>query len=169
MINQLPIPPVDRRRQAIAHSTAPDQITPFSQRLHARVNDQRQTDIFAPGAPVTSSGIDNDTSESVQQGTSQAAPVTTGVVLLMQQYHLARTGRRPAVDDLVTWLRGGAVPIVDGDDEYDNVTHTGLEYVRIDAVGALDAVRRALQKQILIAGEPLRAAEGAAVRATGAR
>lgn len=127
---------------AEAFSTAPDHITPFSQRLHESVNANTQTDIFAPGAPVSSSGINNDHGESVQHGTSQATPVTTGVILLMQQFFLRLAGRLPEVDDLVTWLRNGAVSIQDGDDEDDNVEHTNLAFRRLDAFGALDAVRR---------------------------
>jgi len=40
---------------ATALSTAPDRITPFSQRLHESRSPDTRTDIFAPGAPVTSS------------------------------------------------------------------------------------------------------------------
>jgi len=36
------------------------------------VNDKTRTDIFAPGAPVTSADIRNDQAESIQHGTSQA-------------------------------------------------------------------------------------------------
>jgi subtilisin family serine protease len=140
---------------AKALSTAQDRITPFSQRLHEKVNKETRTDIFAPGAPVTSAGIENDQAESVQHGTSQAAPVAAGVLLLMQQYHQMRTGKLPQVDDLVTWMRAGGHKIVDGDDEHDNVLHTNLTFLRLDAVGALDAIRRALQKEILLAGAPL--------------
>jgi hypothetical protein len=53
------------------------------------------------------------------------------------------------VDDLVLWLRRGGVEIHDGDDENDNVQHTRLNFVRIDALSALDAVRRHLQKKQL--------------------
>lgn len=141
---------------AVAHSTAPDRITPFSQRLHTKVGGKCQTDIFAPGAPVTSSGIANDHGESIQHGTSQATPVTSGVVLLVQQYHLMKTGKLPAVGDVVTWLRRGGVRIVDGDDENDNVAHTGLAFTRVSAVGALEAVRRHLQKAAFASGAPLR-------------
>jgi subtilisin family serine protease len=142
---------------ASALSTAQDRITPFSQRLHEKVNKETRTDIFAPGAPVTSAGIDNDQAESVQHGTSQAAPVTAGIMLLMQDYHLKRTGRLPSIDDLVTWMRAGGRTIIDGDDEHDNVLHTNLKFVRLDAVGALDAIRRALQKELLIGGTSLMA------------
>jgi subtilisin family serine protease len=134
---------------AEAFSSGPGRLTPFSQRLHEDVNADTRTDIFAPGAPVTSSGIDSDVGESVQQGTSQATPVTTGVILLMQEFFLRTTGQMPSVDTLVTSLRNGSVIINDGDDEDDNVPHTGKNFRRIDALSALDAVRRFLQMQLL--------------------
>ena len=76
----------------IAFATAADRVTPFSQRLHPSVNPDAYTDIFAPGAPVKSAGISNDRGESIQHGTSQAAPVITGVILLMQEFYLRHTG-----------------------------------------------------------------------------
>jgi subtilisin family serine protease len=133
------------RSGAIATSAKAGQITPFSQRLHPSVNPDTYTDIFAPGAPVTSSGILNNESESTMDGTSQAAPVTAGIILLMQELHLRATGELPAVDTLVGWLRDSGVPIHDGDDESDNVNHTDLDFIRIDAVNALEAVQKGLQ------------------------
>jgi subtilisin family serine protease len=83
--------PFSYENGAIAQSTTPGQITPFSQRLHESVSPTAFTDIFAPGAPITSSGINTDHGESVQHGTSQAAPVAVGVILLMQQFYLRHT------------------------------------------------------------------------------
>jgi subtilisin family serine protease len=137
---------------AEAFDTRAGQITPFSQRLHPDVSPETYTDIFAPGAPVTSSGIQSEHGESTQHGTSQAAPVTCGLILLMQDFYKRATGELPAVDDLVTWLRRGGVPIYDGDDENDNVKHTNLEFIRADALSALDAVRRHLNRRQLEEG-----------------
>lgn len=134
---------------AEAFSTGANRITPFAQRLHEDVNSFTRTDIFAPGAPVTSSGNETDVGESVQQGTSQATPVTTGVVLLMQEFFFRTTGRMPTVDTLVTCLRNGGVLTNDGDDEDDNVPHTGKDFLRVDALSALEAVRRHLQNELL--------------------
>lgn len=134
---------------ATATSSRPGQITPFSQRLHESVSAQTFTDIFAPGAPVTSSGVNGPHGESIQHGTSQATPVTVGLLLLMQEFYRRATGELPQVADLVTWLRRGGVTIHDGDDEDDNVQHTGLDFTRADALSGLDAVRRHLQKQWL--------------------
>lgn len=143
------------RSGAVANSSGPDRITPFSQRLHESVNVDCRTDIFAPGAPVTSSGISGPRGESVQHGTSQAAPVTAGVLLLMQDFYHRLTGELPPVDEIVEALRLGAVTINDGDDEDDNVDNTGLDFYRLDAIGALGAVARLLQRRLWYTGEPL--------------
>jgi len=134
---------------AKAFSTRAGQITPFSQRLHPSVNPDTYTDVFAPGAPVTSSGIMGVHGESTQHGTSQAAPVTAGLILLMQEFYERVTGELPEIDDVITWLRRGGITIHDGDDEDDNVSHTDLDFIRIDALSGLDAVRRELHKRRL--------------------
>jgi subtilisin family serine protease len=150
--------PFDYSSGARAFQSGPDRITPFSQRLHETVDSICRTDVFAPGAPVTSSGINGPRGESVQQGTSQAAPVTVGVILLMQELFVRLTGELPEVDELVEILRQSAVVIHDGDDESDNVEHTNQDYPRIDCFAALDAIGRRLQRRMLETGEPLRPA-----------
>lgn len=134
---------------AEAFSTRGGQITPFSQRLHHSVNRATRTDIFAPGAPVTSSGMRGEHGESTQQGTSQATPVTVGLILLLQEFYQRTAKELPLVSTLVRWLRRGGVVIHDGDDEDDNVQHTDQSFIRVDALSALDAVRRQLYKELL--------------------
>ena len=112
------------RSGAIATSTDRDRITPFSQRFHDSVSTPLRTDIFAPGAAVTSSGINSDRGESVQQGHSQASPMTAGVILLLQEYYLREKKRLPTVDELEKWMREGAVMIQDDCNACDNVPHT---------------------------------------------
>lgn len=77
--------------------SGPDRITPFSQRLHRTVAPETFTDVFAPGAPITSSGIESDEGESTQHGTSQATPVTVGEALSRQ----AQAGRERAARERV--------------------------------------------------------------------
>ena len=130
---------------AYTEKTAPEQITPFSQRLHSTKNQKAQTDIFAPGVDIKSSGINDDDSTSIQSGTGQAAAVVTGVVLLLQEYHLRKTGYLPSIDNLTRYLRDGGVVINDGDDEIDNVKNTGLNFTRIHALGALEEMDKDLR------------------------
>lgn len=140
--------PKPYRDGAQAYSTGANRLTPFSQRLHETANPRCYTDIFAPGAPITSSGNQSDSGESIQSGTSQATPVVSGVLLLMQEFYKRTKGELPTVDLLLTCLRNGSIAVVDGDDEDDNVLHTGETYRRIDAMNALDAIRRQLQLEL---------------------
>lgn len=129
---------------AKAFSTGAGQIAPFSQRLHETVNRPSRTDIFAPGAPLTSSGIDGPEGESTQHGGSQSTGVAAGVILLMQEFHQRSTGELPEVGEIVRWLRQGAVTIFDGDDEDDNVENTYLTYPLVDVTSTLYQMRREL-------------------------
>jgi subtilisin family serine protease len=137
---------------AIAFTTAPNRITPFSQRLHESVNRTAQTDIFAPGGPITSTGHTSDTGISIQHGTSQATPVTTGIILLLQHFYQRNTGETPPLEEIRECLRGGAAAVQDGDHEDDNVQNTGLIFRRIDAVGALETMQRRLEARLFAFG-----------------
>lgn len=128
----------------IANMTRAGQITPFSQRLHETVNPVAFTAVFAPGSRATSTGIIGNNLSIDKNGTSQAAPVTAGVILLMQELYLREKGELPPVDDLVNWLRGSGIAILDGDDEDDTVPHTNLAFVRIDALRALHKIKEEL-------------------------
>ncbi len=131
---------------SIAYTTAAGRFCPFSQRLHPNVNTATRTDIFVPGAALTSAGIANDNAESTYHGTSQASPTAAGLVLLAQQYVQKRTGQLPTVDQLEKWLRTATVRTVqtDGDNEDDNVTNTGLQFASGDAVDMLTAAKTEL-------------------------
>lgn len=131
---------------ASAYSTGPLRFAPFSQRLHPTLNAATRTDIFVPGAALTSAGNANDTAESTYHGTSQATPVVSGLVLLCQQYVKGRTGQLPTVDQLEAWLRAvtSRTTRTDGDDESDNVANTGLQFQVADAVDFLTAAKNEL-------------------------
>ena len=135
---------------AEAFSSRAGQITPFSQRLHPTANRVTRTEIFAPGAPVRSAGINGAHGESIQHGTSQATPVTVGIILLLQEYYQRYAGEQPTVNQITNWLRRGGVRIKDGDDEHDNVQHTNLSFLRLDAVRALEAARREMARRGLM-------------------
>jgi len=100
-------------------TTAADRIPCFS-------NSDSQVDVLAPGAPVTSAGIGGGVSTFV--GTSQACPVAAGVAALMLSAH---PGLGP--DALEAALKNTGVTVVDA--------RNGLSFRRIDAKGAVDAVR----------------------------
>jgi subtilisin family serine protease len=130
---------------AIAKSRKAGQITPFSQRLHESVNAALRTDIFAPGSPITSTGLGAKDAQSTQNGTSQATPITAGVIALMQQlFRTKHPGALPTVDNLEKWLREGSEEELDGDNEDDNVAHTDKKYRRIDALKALEVTAKAI-------------------------
>lgn len=137
---------------ARANTTGPDRICPFSQRLHESVAAAPRTDLLAPGAAITSTGISTDSSSATSHGTSQATPVVAGVILLMQQYYRQQMGSLPTVDQLERWLRAGSVANVDGDNEDDNVTNTGLTFPRIDAVAAMQALEQDLNTGYSVSG-----------------
>lgn len=123
----------------IAKTTGPNRILAYGQRLHETTNATSRTDIFAPGALLTSTGASGNQASSTFHGTSEAAPMVSGLLLLLQEK--ARSlGVVPSVDQLETWLRAGALPITDGDDEDDNVNNTGKVFLRADAVGALQSM-----------------------------
>lgn len=160
------IGPVSYSSGAQANRTGVDLICPFSQRLF-RDGDPPTglttgTDVFAPGAAVRSTGILADNGFSIaMHGTSQAAPAVAGLILLMQEYHRNLTspspgtpGELPTVDDLEVWLRRSGVPVVDGDDEDDNVTNTNKTFRRIDAVAALNAITAQLQNDLVTQAQP---------------
>jgi len=125
------------RDGAKAFASDSDRLTPFTQRLHRTVGGPCATDAFAPGAPITSAGILNDTGESIQYGASQATPVVLGVVALLQSFYLRTTGHLPGVVDVKRWLMRGSTVVYDGADDHDNVRHTELTFPRVSALGSL--------------------------------
>lgn len=125
------------RDGAKAFTSDSDRLTPFTQRLHRTVGGPCATDTFAPGSPITSSGILNDTGESIQYGASQAAPVVLGVVALLQSFYLRTMGHLPTVVDVKRWLARGSTVVYDGADDHDNVNHTELTFPRTSALGSL--------------------------------
>lgn len=136
---------IEQKEGGGAAQTSPDQIMPSSQRLHDSKDPNCRTDLFAPGGPMTSTGILSNQGEAVQMGSAMAAPIVSGVILLMQDYHLRRTGRLPTVAELETWLRRGAVQIRDRPVERESVENAEYVYRRVDAYGALMAMHQALQ------------------------
>lgn len=132
---------------ASAFSTHADQITPFTQRLSKQTSPECYTDVLSAGGAATSAGAEADDATSIQDGTSQAAPTVAGVVLLMQQHHKRMTGELPPVPLLQDVLRSTSRWLVDGDDEDDNVKHTGKKFPRANAFESMVALDRAIKLQ----------------------
>ncbi|MFW6061399.1 MAG: S8 family serine peptidase, partial [Planctomycetota bacterium] len=120
------------RTGATAFTTAPDRITPFSQR-HESI-----TRLFAPGAAIGGAGAGGGV--STYHGTSQAAPQVAGAAVLAQQMSDHYLGRRLALPEMEALLVGSGTTIGDGDDEDDNVTNTGLEFTRLDVMAMAEAI-----------------------------
>lgn len=111
---------------AIAYSSGPDVITPFTQRHPDLMH------ILAPGATIT--GANQSGGTVAYQGTSQAAPHIAGIVALAQQLAVRELGRRLGLDEIRTLLADTGAIVNDGDDENDNVTNTGLNFRRVDVL-----------------------------------
>jgi subtilisin family serine protease len=135
---------------AIVNFAVRGRVTPFSQRLSDSVGHSYRTDIFAPGFDVVSAGpatpstpAVGKTNQTLDDGTSQAAPVATGVVLLLQQYFHDHdvSHSLPSVDLIEECLREGGVSFVDVLDNnpplLGNVVTTGTSFKALNALGAL--------------------------------
>jgi hypothetical protein len=70
------------------------------------------------------------------RGTSQASPVVAGAILLAQEEYASKhDGALPTIDMIEAFLRGGATQVIDGDDEDDNVPHSGGKFGMLDVMG----------------------------------
>ena len=110
---------------ATDYTTDADRIVAFSQRQFGYL------DTFAPGAIITSAGLEGGT--STMQGTSQATAMVTGVAVLAQQLATEHLGRTLTLNEFRTLLQTTGNIILDGDDEDDNVMNTGQAFTRINA------------------------------------
>ena len=99
-----------------------DHLLPDAQRLGAAIGMGTATDVAAPGKGLVAPSGDNQF--SAVDGTSFAAPLVTGSVVLLQQIYQSRFGTLPTVDQVTKWLEQGADPI------HDSVT--GITIGRLD-------------------------------------
>ena len=118
---------------SIDHTTGADRIASFSQRLDA------PNMIFAPGATITSTVPGEGVGENA--GTSQAAPHVAGAVALLQEASLQFGGRLLTTAEVQEILRATADPIIDGDNEDDNVINTNGTYLRLNIYNAISEVK----------------------------
>ncbi|TAG94907.1 MAG: hypothetical protein EAZ09_12470 [Oscillatoriales cyanobacterium] len=131
---------------ATANTTAADQIAPFSQR------NGTLTTIFAPGAPIT--GANENGGLSTYHGSSQATAHIGGIAVLAQQLAQQKLGRRLTPTEFGNFLKSTGVTIKDGDNENDNVNHTGLNFKRVDVLALGQGIigNRPPQQQINLGG-----------------
>ena len=114
------------------NSTAPDQITSFTQRSTG-------LDILAPGAMITSTYL-HDTFKQMA-GTSMATPVVAGCAVLIHQALDARGQSSLANQDyILSLMQTTGVTVVDNNAAADNVVNTGLSFRRLDLFAALNKV-----------------------------
>ncbi|HVX12510.1 MAG TPA: S8 family serine peptidase [Pirellulales bacterium] len=114
------------------YTSAPDQITSFTQR-------GPQLDILAPGAFITSTYL-NDTFATMA-GTSMAAPVVTGAAVDIIQALDARGEAAEATpENVLSIMQNTGVSIVDQGHGQDNVNHTGLTFKRLDLLSAIQSI-----------------------------
>lgn len=86
-------------------------LLPDAQRLGSAMGGSSATVIAAPGAGYNAPSGDNGM-VSVD-GTSFATALVSGSVVLLQQVYEQRFGTLPTVDQLQSWIQGGADPIND--------------------------------------------------------
>jgi hypothetical protein len=120
------------RQSTIDFTSGIDRSTSFSQR-HGTL-----TDIFAPGAMIT--GVNPSGGLVTMGGTSQASPHIAGIAVLAQQLAVKELGRRLSFNEFRDLLNSTGKPIIDGDDENDNVTNTGIAFRRVDVVALAEGI-----------------------------
>ncbi len=114
------------------YSTAPDQITSFTQR-------SSQLDILAPGAFITSTYLGGDW--ATMAGTSMAAPMVAGAaVVIHQALDAAGEDAQATQSGILSIMQHTGVSIVDANDGQDNVVHTGQTYQRLDLYNAVQSI-----------------------------
>jgi len=122
-------------------TTAADRITSFTQRSAG-------LDIFAPGALITSTYL-NGGYQSMA-GTSMATPVVAGAAVLIHQA-LDNNGQAASANqnNILSIMKSTGATVIDGDDENDNVTNTGLSFKRLDVYAAIQSITRVNQAPTL--------------------
>ena len=114
------------------YSTAPDQITSFTQR-------GSQLDILAPGAFITSTYLGGGW--ATMAGTSMATPMVAGAAVVIHQALDAEGEDAEANQSgILSIMQNTGVGIVDANYGQDNVIHSGQTYERLDLYNAVQSI-----------------------------
>ncbi len=109
---------------SVTGTDSSDKLLPNAQRLGTVVGGPSATDIAAPASGIGAL-IDGSNYSNVE-GTSFAAPLVSGSIVLLQSIYKQRYGSLPSVDQIQGWLKDGAAPI------HDDVT--GIDLGRLDVL-----------------------------------
>ena len=115
---------------SVTASDSSDKLLPNAQRLGAEYGGSTATDLAAPGSGLAAL-IDGSNYSNVE-GTSFAAPLVSGSIVLLQSIYKSRFGSLPSVDQLRSWLSQGARTI------HDDVT--GIDLGRLDVLKAASLI-----------------------------
>jgi subtilisin family serine protease len=115
---------------SVAGSDPSDQFLGDTQRLGSAQGGASATDLASPGSGLVGPAAGN-TYNSVT-GTSFAAPLVSGSILLLQQLYESRFGSLPTVDQIDGWLKSGAETITD--------SVTGISMGRLDVLKSASLV-----------------------------
>ena len=96
---------------SVTASDLNDKLLSNAQRLGSGLGGVSATDLAAPGDGITAPAAGN--SFVTVSGTSFAAPLVSGALILLQQVYQSRFNALPTVDQLDSWLKGGADMITD--------------------------------------------------------
>lgn len=131
---------------SVTATDASDHLVANAQRLGAAAGGASATKLAAPGEGVVAPLGGN--SFSPVTGTSFAAPMVTGAVVLMQQVYQQRFGTMPTVQQLDSWLQAGSDPVAD--------PVTGITIGRLDIPRAIGLIPNpALQTLVPPVSAPL--------------
>lgn len=142
---------------SITYNIVRGRCTPFTQRLSEELGGMCRTDIFAAGFEVSGASkpiyingeLDIEASTfgtSWASGTSQSAPVVSGLILLMQEHYrkVNQTDNLPSVDLIEKALRDGGMPLHDVEDDIaqsmDNVKSSGATFRSLQAERSFEAL-----------------------------
>ncbi len=131
---------------SVTATTANDQFVGDAQRLGKAVGGASATVIAAPGQGLYAPA-DGASNFTTVDGTSFAAPLVSGSVVLLQQIYQGRFGKLPTVAQIKGWLQDGAVSI------HDSVT--GIDLGRLNISGSAALIPTPAPPPVVVAPPPV--------------